>query len=344
MPLSPELSPSRYLLWSVAASIGCLAVIAAGLVYADAQGRLAPLPFSGNLCLDEKVKLVRSVARNGCGLLIAGSSMALNNFASEPVLQQHPEGARLLNIGAWGMKIKETREWISYVLKVTKPSEVILVVGPMDFYGASHINLKNEVIGFLEGHSYPTYMLRNFDLLYYATSYFSIPRARRKRDHYQSLAFDRWGGLPLDVQYPNVDPVRWNAKIRPDQFDDVQYRELERLAADLQRAGIVLYCVQAPLRSGSIPPEDEAAAQQHWSKVAAAVSRHGQHFINMHEHLHLDDTAYADYSHLNAKGARLFTEAFLQTANFERSATATRKTTTGKQNQVPVALVHQQQH
>ena len=315
-----ELSPGQYVMRAVAACSIFLALVGLGLVYADKQGRLAPPPLTGNMCLDEKARLVRTLADEGCDVLVAGSSMALNNIASEPLIEKLPPGTRLLNIGAWGMKIRETREWIEHVRAVTKPAYVVLVVGPMDFYSGyanSRNTFQDDVDGFLRGEPYALYVARHFDIVYYLSSYFSIDHARRSRDHYQSLAFDAWGGLPLNVQYPSVDPVRWNQKVVPHLFNAEHYDELRRLASTLRKDGVKLYCVQPPLRKGSIVPASRAAVEAHWERIAKILADEGQQFLNLHNELQLDDSLYADYSHLNGRGAAIFTAAFAHKVRFE---------------------------
>jgi hypothetical protein len=322
MSFKQELPPSRYLLWAAAACLSFLVFVGSALVYADKQGRLAPPPLTGNMCLDEKARLVRALASEGCDVLVAGSSMALNNIASEPLVQQLPRGARLLNIGAWGMKISETREWIEHVRAITKPTYIVLVVGPMDFYSGyanSQNTFQEDVRGFLRGAPYALYIARHFDIVYYLSSYFSIDRARRNRDHYQSLAFDAWGGLPLNVHYPAVDPVRWNQKVVPELFNDAQYNELRLLASTLRKAGVTLYCVQPPLRKSSIAPGTRPEVESHWNRIARILAEEGQQFLNLHNELELDDAFYADYSHLNARGATIFTNAFAQKVRFEQA-------------------------
>jgi hypothetical protein len=70
-------------------------------------------------------------------------------------------------------------------------------------------------------------------------------------------------------------------------------------------------CAQAPIRDDAFAACEQPALRAHWARLDAILSAHGYRFHNLHGELALGRECFADYSHLNAEGARRFTEALL---------------------------------
>jgi len=244
-------------------------------------------------------------------VLVIGSSMALFNLESQTILKHLPPGTRLLNAGSWNMKIGQTRAMLECLLRIYRPHTVILACGPMDFYteyGPSQFFDLDEVTQFINGSPYWLSVLRHFDLQYYVKWSFKILQDRSTRKDYYSVMFDPWGGIPYDIYFPKVDPRRWNQKMDPTQIDRHQYEELARLANVAQSRGLRLICVQPPLRQGSIPPGAVTGVDEHWRHMEEILRGRGFHLCNLQKQMTLSDEYFADYSHLNEKGAVIFSE------------------------------------
>jgi hypothetical protein len=279
--------------------------------WAYSQGRLVAPALSGNVCFDEKARFMRNRASKQCDVLVIGSSMALNNIESEAMLKQLPPGTHLLNAGAWNMKIGQTRAFLECLLRVYHPRNVIFLCGPMDFYLTefpSQFFDASEVTQFIRGSSYSLpVLLRHFDLQYYLKWSFSILQSRTSRKDYLSVMFDPSGGIPLEISFPNVNWRRWNLKVEPGEVDPDQYEELARVADIIRSHGLPLICIQPPMRKGSVPPDATAAVEKHWRKMERILASRGFHLWNLSE-IGLSDDYFCDYSHLNNKGAPIFSE------------------------------------
>jgi len=322
----PRPSHLRFLALT-AALVGLgLASTAAALFCAARDDRLAPLPVTGSLLFDEKLEQLRRKGRLDFRVLALGSSMTLNNLNSASLVERLGPDRSYYNAAAWGMKVSDTRSMLEYLLARSQPEVVIVVSGPMDFYGDASAERVlperfDEVLG---GTPYPLLVARYFDLFYYLSEAQRLRLLRTRRDDFDSVALDAWGGVPLDLRYPNVPTERWAQRAEAEGFSEAAYADLEAMAAKLRRQGIGFVCAQSPLRRPALAGAESRLAR-HWQRVAEILARHGFDFYNLHRSLELDDSEFADYSHLNAQGARRFTDALVLAAASELTIRKTPK-------------------
>jgi hypothetical protein len=305
-----DLSPCRYLALAALAALVVVGGPASFLYWAYSQGRLVAPAFTGNVSFDEKVRFLRNSSSKQCDVLVVGSSMALSNLESQTMLKHLPKGTRLLNVGAWSIKVGHIRAMLECLLGVYRPDRIILVCGLMDFYRdprPSQFFDAGEVTQFIDGSPYWLSVWRHFDLQYYVKWSFKISQDRSTRRDYYSLMFDACGAVPLDISFPEINPRRWNRKVEPEQLDPSQYEELGRLADVVRSKGLRLICVQSPLRQGSTPVGATAAVDEHWRRMDEILRSRGFHLFNLNA-IGLSDEYFADYSHLNEKGALIFSE------------------------------------
>jgi hypothetical protein len=281
-----------------------------GILYsAKLAGMLPPIPLTDSIVFNEKAMFVRGALHERYDIVAAGSSMTLNNLAADVLTEEMPDHPRILNIGAWNMKISDTRRWLEDVLRYTHPKTIIAVTGMMDFYSqAPWLNITDEEIQtFLSDSRTPRLLefLGHFSLQYYADNWRGMRTSRHSRADYNSLAFDRSGSVPLEVYYPNVDSTRWGEVPKAALVSDEEYAQLAMLAKELRGQGIGLVLVQAPLRRRALIAGG-AELDRHWHRLETIMDQSEQKFIDLHA-LDYDDSHFADYSHLNAKGALAFT-------------------------------------
>jgi hypothetical protein len=180
----------------------------------------------------------------------------------------------------------------------------------MDFYSTpfpAQFFDSSEVVHFINGSFWIPVFLRHFDLEYYIDWSSKLVQSRISRTDYLSLLFDPWGSIPLEISFPKVDWRRWNLKVDPKEMDPSQYDELGLIADSVQTGGMELVCIQPPMKHGSVPPEATAAVDEHWRHMETILARHGFHLWNL-SNIGLSDEYFADYSHLNCKGAPIFSE------------------------------------
>ena len=178
----------------------------------------------------------------------------------------------------------------------------------MDFYSEKPwLNISDDEIKTFLSDSRSSRLLefvRNVSLPYYADNWKEIHASRLSRG-YDSLVFDHSGSVPLELYYPNVDSRRWNTVPDAALLNEEQYAQLALLAKELRGRGIDLVLVQAPLRRRALIA-GRVDLNRHWRRLENIIDQSGQRFIDLHA-LDYDDPYFADYSHLNAKGALAFT-------------------------------------
>jgi len=218
----------------------------------------------------------------------------------------------MINIAAFGLRVSETRLWLNHVMRrFGKPRLIGILLSPLDFQPESgwYEPADRFLDGYLAGKFQPSLYFNNFSLVTFMDLTWHMKQDRTSRRAYSSLDFDRDGGVPLDMDFPNVDLTRWNYVFRYDSMDDGQYNALDRMAAELKSNGVSLVCVFPPTRRAGRVRENAAEAEKYRSRVADILEKNGQTLINLDTTLDLDDSHFADYIHLNARGAQAFSQA-----------------------------------
>jgi hypothetical protein len=281
-----------------------------GVLYHATMGdELPPLPLTDSIGFNDKAVFVRNAVHSVLyDIVAAGSSMTMNNFAADAFTEEMPDHPRVLNIGSFSMKISDTRHWLEGVLRYSHPKYIIMVTGMMDFYSQQPLlNISDEEIRTFLSDSRSSRIfefVRTISLQYYADNWGGVHT--RRLDHgYDSLAYDRSGSVRLDVYYPNIDPKRWNAVPTAASLNEEEYAQLALLAKGLRGRGLDLVLVQGPMRRRALIA-GRVDLDRHWHRVETIIGQSGQRFIDLHA-LDYDDSYFADYSHLNAKGSLAFT-------------------------------------
>lgn len=307
----PVVRPGQRYLGAMFMSFGLTLLLVIGLLYcAQVTGTLPPLPLTASISFNEKALFVRGALHSRYDIVAAGSSMTLNNLSSDVLSEEMPDHPHVLNIGAWNMKIADTRRWLEDVLRYAHPRSVIVVTGLMDFYSEDPwFNITDKELDIFLSDSRLSRLFefaRNFSPEYYAVNWRDIRTMRLTRADYHSLVFDSGGAVPLEVYYPHINPERWNELPKVGMLSEDQYAQLDLLAKELRGRGIDLVFVQAPLRHRALVA-DLVELNKHWRRLDEILRQRGQRFIDLHDKLDFDDSYFADYSHLNAKGALVFT-------------------------------------
>ncbi|MBA3710678.1 MAG: hypothetical protein H0W83_17875 [Planctomycetes bacterium] len=311
-----QFRPEHYLLVVAVVTCAFLGIIGGLLIQQNNNGRLPPIPLTGNISFDEKLEWLWKRGPRNWDVLAAGSSMTLNNLYSEGVINELSAGTSYVNSASWSLKIGDTRKFVDYLCALQQPKSVIVICGPMDFYGKNSVEFiqTNNLNFYRATTNYGLLAAQYFDPIYYYKHSQEIREQRRTRASYRTLMFDSGGGVPMDVSYPSIDSERWNEKPRPELIDPAQYIEFERLAVMLEARQIRFICAQSPIRSDAYDASDTVALDRHWQRLSDILKAHGFPFYNIHRSLSLGPESFADYSHLNADGARQFTAALVEQA------------------------------
>lgn len=289
-----------------------VSLILTGLFVAYRTGNLAAPPITGSISFDEKLHYIaRTKQVEDIDVLAVGSSMTFNNLSSEPVADRISK--KFINFSSWGLTIEQTAYLIKFLVPLYKPKIVIVVSSPMDFYYSNRTPAlfdKNEVKQYLLNLDVVQSYSKHFDPIYLFNSSRDIKDLRESNNRYESLLFDSYGGVLLDIDKSAINKQRWNTRIDPAKLDPNAYRAFESLALFLKQQNIAFIMLQPPMRRAAVQDLSGQLAQ-HWQKIEDVSSGTSLTFINMHEQLDFADDLFVDYAHLNSKGAEIFTRKFL---------------------------------
>lgn len=282
------------------------------LFLAYKSGNLSAPPVTGSLSFDEKLFFISEARKVGdIDVLAVGSSMTVNNLSSQPIADRVSK--KFINFSSWGLTIEQTAYFVEFLVPLYKPKMVIIISSPMDFYDSNRSSAlfdKNEVKRYLLNNETFQPYSKHFDPIYLFESSRNIKLQRSTNNIYESLMFDSYGGVLLDMNQSDINKQRWETRIDPSRLDPKAYAALERLALFLKQNKVTFVMAQPPIRhaavDGILP-----LLNQHWQKIQEISSNSPFYFINMHDQLNLSDDYFVDYAHLNYKGADIFTRRFL---------------------------------
>ena len=285
-----------------------------GLILFDA-GNLAAPPVTGRVSFDEKLMFFHNnTLPERVDVFAIGSSMTLNNLSSSVMVEATGENYR--NFSSWGLLVKQMSYLVRFLADRYNPEVIINVTGPMDFYrSAVHADFfgANEVGGYLDGNDLFYLYLKYFDPLYLAKSSGYSKRRRSGNDMYDSVRFDYWGGVSLDIAKVNIDRERWERRIDPSRFDPDAYESLRELAEFLDKKNIQFVMVQPPVRAIAIEDNMESV-KKHWKMIEEISREHSFLFVNLYEQQGITDKRFIDSTHLNYEGANIFTGQFIKSS------------------------------
>lgn len=269
---------------------------------------------SDNRSFNEKAKWLghRLTGTSKIDVLVIGSSMALNNV-NGPELRRRLDAPVVVNTGSWGLDIAATRQVMEGVLQRATPRLIVLPVYHGDFVTRQWMHIQWPAFShLLSGHSLSAYF-DNPDLGYYAQAIVSDWADHLGRHTtYYSLAFDDTGGVPLAHLTLERTTDRWEwyrqEQLHASDFADQSFASLAAIAAEAHRRGATLYVAAGPLRPVAERTFAPQLRAELWSKVQRILAANGAHFIPPPPAGAFDDTAFADYCHLNDTGSEAFTE------------------------------------
>lgn len=280
------------------------------------------LPVYNHVSLDAKLHFLKHQADlEQADTIILGSSMGLNNINGPLLEDASPHVEKVVNISAWHMKCTALEPFITNLVQNGNAKRIIYIAQYLDFTGTYHLYGPSDktVFGYL--HESPLYTLlfkmnalnNIFNLI---DDYLRWESMFTNTRGYQNLAFDRTGGALLDINESNAHTGRWGSIDAPTlaPLDEENLNCLDNLASLSQTNGINFYFVISPFREALIESSPELQRVMTDFDVATREILHHEHtyHINTHQMLNLDDSNFADKSHLNIKGATTKTNTLVE--------------------------------
>ena len=261
-----------------------------------------------NLAMNEKVRFISRHAQRGCEVLALGSSMALNNLASDSVVA-HLGTDRYLNAGAWGVGITESVRLGMVLTERLRPRTVLLVINLMDFRPGSPFTTEDSaaVADHLDDPDPLGAQLRHLDLTYLLRQT-ELNRLRfTDPANYEYLAYDAHGAAPLQVPRDRIVAGRYDQPPpRMEALDGDRYAAFDQFARWLHARGTRLVVLQSPYRPGLASADLDRTWTVHVNRLHRILDPLSFTLVDGRAMPRSDDD-YCDASHFNRQGAERFT-------------------------------------
>ena len=273
------------------------------------QANIPPY-YSNSFSLNTKLLHIQKQSFNKFDVITMGSSMTLSNLNSEVIVNKF--GNNYYNFSSWGQDISMTRYFGEIYAKLYEPRLVIICSYYGDFVETS-INYSSFS---------PTLFSSKINVLnWFHAGCTNFRRAKRDfknnqhffshREQYESLVFDPYGGVPLNVPKSKIDSIRWNQELICTTSKS-QYEELEKLSKYLFDRNIKLVLVQVPIRKGIIDEQKKKQMEQHRIKCEKILNAHTNIYLDYAlEETLSNEELFLDRTHLNEIGAKLFTQKLI---------------------------------
>jgi hypothetical protein len=300
----------RYIIIAIIVQLLC--IVAVILLFRFFQEKLPAPHLSNSISFDEKARWLRNNLAGRCGVLIIGSSIALNNVYSKELEMLYP-GEAIINTASWGMGIEDSYLMLLKIIPLCRPKAIILLTNYVDFFSASNKEIVwDRFEKYLRGSSIELTYLQGFNLFSFASELRDQNvRTAKGRRIYGSLKFDDTGTVNLECEPFETDPHRWEgykfdnfspSKIRPAAIDAIT-----SIAATADQINSQLIVVTTPMRQIAeltVYPDFRA---EFWSSVKRRVERSNGIYIRVSGTDGFDDKFFADFQHLNECGAKKLT-------------------------------------
>ena len=302
----------KFILGFVAGIALLIGGAAAGLLVLDQAERLKAPAFANRMSFDEKIRRLRSDRIEDPEVLFIGSSTTLHGLDGALVETMLRTDGEVANLGVQDLRINQTRFLADFFLDLYGPVEKVVMVSTMLDYK----ECADTEDGFFQPEHVRDY-LQGAPELFYHFKYFDpegvLKRARDIRflraadDRLESVSFDDYGSLLLDVPEENVNPRVMRGD--PIVLDPVCYEELETLARRLQREGTEFVYVVAPMRPSYLDDRDPGGEllKEHYDRLRTHLAGTGAVMIDAHRRLDMPEEAFFDAYHLNSEKARRLT-------------------------------------
>ncbi len=285
------------------------------LVLYQVEGRFH-LPVYNHASLDSKLFFLKHHAEiESADTIIIGSSMALNNVNGVLLEDSSRIVDKVVNLSAWSMKCSYFLPMVKGIVNYGNVKRVIYPAQYFDFTpGEEAEGINSETaFGYLTRNPVDTflYVLRSSKNLinlidqFQDWHYFTNPKT------YAYLVYDRTGGNQLDINKENANPHRWGEvdgyTLAP--FKKESLNCLHELADMSQTYQFDLIFIVQPFRKSLVEanPDLKKIMAEFDEQTKKILKFDNTYHINAHQLLDLDDSHFADKSHLNIKGANVKT-------------------------------------
>jgi len=271
-----------------------------------------PLPFTSRISFDAKIKFIREhIDVKKIDTIIVGSSIGLNNIQGTYLEKASNECQGVLNLSVYESSSAQVEQVLDLLDAFPNLKRVLYSAQFSDFPHTSLFkNYKPKLITKYIAHTLNPIQEAKFIFDASKNLPFLIKREKEweeKHGHnnqFSYLGFDSTGSVPLHIYGKDIIQRRWKEPHAPVQ-NPKAFEALIRVIKKVQDKGVKFYFFHQPYRQALIDGDSllKNFMKKFPGNLKTLVTKEGGYFFSLHERLHLDDSNFADRSHLNDKGS-----------------------------------------
>jgi hypothetical protein len=307
------MKPSARYLFAFAATVAVLyfgGAIAAHFLFHD----IAP-NFTGDRAFNQKMKYLRDHPGVHAPVAVAiGSSMALTNVDTD--ILQASTGEPWINLGMWGLSVKETNDVYDLFKGLFPVKEVVFATQYFELTDTDRevMTVDRDVFrDYIQGHFG---WIREFayrDLLDAMRQRIAWKSLGGNPHNPESLAFSSTGAGPIDIYDGPGGPSRWS------QFENYIGNcgsctdNIESLCREVRSQNIPFTVFFPPLTRASLgKPLVRKWYEFGRARARDVVARCGGSFFDAADVAEFSDNCFFDFAHLNNQGMHVLGELFVK--------------------------------
>jgi len=286
------------------------------IVYVFYFSKNYPLPITGHLSLDAKLKFVRDyILPEQVDTLIIGSSIGLNNIQGSYLEKQSPSVNKVVNLSVFGATTLQAEQLMQLGSTFPNLKRIIYSVQYPDttrgfkFENYDPFMLEQYMKHELNAIQYGLLIFNSCKNIFFCIRRqyewkhtYMIPTA------YEFLGFDSSGSVPLRVYGKDIIGHRWKLP-QPGIMRNGSFQAMSKMAQDCQKKDILFYVVHQPYRKPLYEKyaSVRGALAYFDKKSEEAITLYNGILLKM-QNLHLEDSYFSDRTHLNNEGSLIVTE------------------------------------
>ncbi len=297
------------------AAIVVFACCASG-AFLVARALSIPPGFVASFGINERLRFLKEAPHRGPVIAVIGASVAANNIDSD--LMEKVEGRPFLNFGAYGLALQDQVPFYNLIRRAQPVDGVIFVSQYYEYRDRKPgITVPEDTLA-----RYVTGRMSPFEIAsYYQLSAFDHYLTRgaelRGRQNAASVAYTPSGAIPLEMDVRVSDPDHMTASVLSTTPCETCLGSLEQLCRSVAADGLRLSVVLPPVQLNAIAgiERHRLMREDRRARIKATVARCGGEVFDAGDFAPFDDSCFADYSHLNAKGMKRFTDMLIAYRN-----------------------------
>jgi len=299
-------------------TLALLFVLAVGYVYYFIEHY--PPPFTNRISLDAKLKYIRNnIDVNQIDTMIVGSSIGLNNVIGSILEKESKVVKHAVNLSVYEATTLEAEQLTQLAKTFPHLKRIIYSAQYSDLpHPWRYDNFQKEYyIGYMN-HKLPWWKLLKFYFKACNNLLFCYERSKKwenkhmQADKFTSLLFDHTCSVPLKIYRQKGVGGRWYLPHPPIMHSE-SFRAIGRMAKRAQEKGMHFYVAHQPYRPELYKKHKSVRNGVAYfdQKVSEAIKEYNGTLIKLQD-LPLNNSHFADRTHLNDRGSAISTKAIAQ--------------------------------